>query len=224
MSQTLPLGQSEVDAQPSHLCETGSQTGVSPGQSALFVQVVPQVCVVESQISPLGHCDVIVHCTHCFDIGSHTGLSPGHSALAVQVAVHWCDVGSHTGVVAGHCASEVQPTQVFDIVSQTGVMPVQAELFVAVHWTQMSSGVLHAGAALVQFASVVQPSVQTCVAVLQTPFAPVQSAFVLHWTHLSAVVSQAGVGVMQAVLLVASHWTHAPELVPVVRHAGSAAA
>jgi hypothetical protein len=122
----------------------------------------------------------------------------------------------------------VQPTHVLFVVSQTGVMPVHAVMFVIVHCTQMSSGVLHAGAAVVQFASVVQPSVQVCFDVSQTPFVPVQSGLALHCTHVStfesAVTSQTGVAPVHAVLFVASHCVHAPEFVPVVRHAGSATA
>jgi hypothetical protein len=107
-------------------------------------------------------------------------------------------------------------------------MPVHAVMFVIVHCTQMSSGVLQAGAALVQFASLVQPSVHVCAVVLQTPFVPVQSMLTLHWTHVStfvsAVTSQTGVAPVHAILFVASHCAHAPAFVPAVRHAGSAAA
>jgi hypothetical protein len=84
---------------------------------------------------------------------------------------------------------------------------------------------LHAGFAGVQFASLVQPRVQTWFFVSHTPFTPVQSAFVSHCTHVNVGTSQTGVPPVHAILSVPVHWTHAPCFGPaVVTHAGSAAA
>src|SRR5205823_297140 len=100
------------------------------------------------------------HCTHIFVTGSQTGASPGHCALAVHVAMHVFVAVSQTGFDAGQSVPERHWTHLLFGTSQTVVAPVQAVLLVAVHCTQKSSGVLHAGAMTpgVQLASVVQPS------------------------------------------------------------------
>jgi hypothetical protein len=102
-------------------------------------------------------------------------------------------------------------------------VPKHAFVLVAVHCTQKSSGVLQAGAAVVQFASVVQPSVQTWATVLHTPFGPVHCAFVLHWTQRFATVSHTGLPFLQTVALAGEHSTHAPLFAPAVTQAGAVA-
>jgi hypothetical protein len=89
--------------------------------------------------------------------------------------------------------------------------------------TQKPAGSLQTGSPLVQFASVVQPSVQVLVFVLHTPFGPVHCVLFTHWTHSLAAVSQTGVEPVHAELSEAEHSTHWPDLVPDVMHAGSTA-
>jgi hypothetical protein len=254
----------------SHFFVCGSQTGVAPEQSELFVQLVPHLWDVGSQMGALGGQSLFEsHPTHVWLVGSHTGTSPGHCELLVHVVPHlpalqigfgalqsalvqhcWqvCESPQQTGAAAGHSALLVQVlTQVFVAGSQTGASPGQSELFVhpthvlsetsqtgvgetqcvvfvAVHWTQMPSGSLHAGVADVQFASLVQPSVHVSVVVLQMPFTPVQSPFVTHCTHTSCETLQTGVAPVQATPSVASHCTQLPAGAPLLRQAGSAAA
>jgi hypothetical protein len=216
--------QSLLPTQSTHFFVCGSQTGAEPGHSELFEQSVPHVCVFVLQMG-VGSLQFVLstHSSHCFVCGSQTGFEPGHSELAVQVATHVFVIGSQTGADAGQSAPVTHATHLLLATSQTGVAPMHAVLFVAVHWTQKLSGVLQAGAADVQFASVVQPSVHWWIAVLHTPFGPVHSAFVLHWTHRFAVTSQTGVPPVHAAMLVAEHWVHLPAFAPVLMHAGAAA-
>jgi hypothetical protein len=73
----------------------------------------------------------------------------------------------------------------------------------------------------VQFASLVQPSVQVLVVVLQTPFTPVHWALLVHWTQSLLGTSHTGVLSLHAAEFESEHSTQAPELEPVVRHAGA---
>jgi hypothetical protein len=88
------------------------------------------------------------------------------------------------------------------IVSQTGVFPVHAVLFVAVHCTQWLMVVSHAGpdALPTQFASAVHCT-QVLEVVLQAGFGALQFAFVVHCTHVLVARLQAGFGALQFVLL-----------------------
>ena len=203
----------------------GLQIGAEPGHSELFVQSCPHVWVVVLQIGLSGvQFELSTHLTHVFVVGSQMGADGGHCVLSAHVAVQVFETGSHTGASPGQSAPVVQPTHVFVPTSQTGVGATHAVLFVAVHWTQMPSGSLHAGAALVQFASLVHPCVHWWVVVLQTPFVPEHCVSSTHTTHLFATVSQTGVAPVHAVAFVASHSTQLPDFAPEERHAGSAAA
>jgi len=62
-------------------------------------------------------------------------------------------------VAAGQSLPTLHWTHLLFATSQSGVEPTQALPLLAVHWTQKSSGILHAGATVVQLASLVQPSV-----------------------------------------------------------------
>jgi hypothetical protein len=82
---------------------------------------------------------------------------------------------------------------------------------------------LHAGAPVVQLASVVQPSVHVCFVVSHTPFGPVHSELVVHCTHWLDARSQTGVPPVQAVAFDAEHCTHLPAFATPMTHAGAAA-
>jgi hypothetical protein len=80
-----------------------------------------------------------------------------------------------------------------------------------------------------QLAFVVQPVEQVWLALLQMPFAPLQSGLSLHSTQVfcfaSATVSQTGVVPLHVDFAVVEHCTHEPAgtpppFGPVVRHAG----
>jgi hypothetical protein len=162
--------------------------------------------------------------TQVCEAGSQMGALPGHCELSVHVATHVFVFTSHTGVAAGQSAVVRQPTHVLFGTSHTGVfVPKHALVFVAVHCTQKFSGVLQAGAAIVQFASVVQPSVQMFFCVLQIPFGPVHCAFVTHCTHSFATTLQTGSADVQADRFGAEHSTQLPDFAPTVRHAGLSA-
>ena len=148
--------------QSTHFFVAGLHTGVEPGHSELFVQSVPHMCVTVLQIG-VGSLQsaIVTQPTLCFVTGSQTGASPGHCELTVQSAVQVFVIGSQTGVAPEQSTPVTQPTHLLFGTSHVGVVPTQAVLLVAVHWTQNLSGTLQAGAAIVQFASVVHPSVHT---------------------------------------------------------------
>jgi hypothetical protein len=109
------------------------------------------------------------------------------SVLAWQGS-HVFVFGLHTGAPPEQSMFDWQPTHVPVVVSQMAVLPVQADVFVASHWTQ-APFVPHRGVA------------------------PVQSAAV-HARHVSLVVSQMGVGTAQ--LESTMHPTHCPAFGAVV--------
>ena len=215
---------SPLFVQPTQLFVIGSQTGVSPGHSELFEQAVPQVCVVVLQIG-FGGAQLVLskHCSHCLVTGSQMGVAVGQSAFVLHDAMQVLVVGSQTGVAAGQSLPLLHCTHLLSGTSHSAVVPTHALALVAVHWTQKSSGILHAGAALVQLASLVQPSVHWWRTVLQTPFGPVHWLLSLHWTHLLSGTSQTDVPAVHAVAFVAVHCVHVPAFAPAVTHAGAAA-
>jgi hypothetical protein len=95
--------------------------------------------------------------------------------------------------------------QVFESVSQVGVSPLQ---WVSdVHSTHAPE-VPHAGVAPEQSSSLEQP---TQAPPEHTGVVPPQSAPVKHSTHVPEPTSQSSVSPVQADVLVAEHWPHAPE-------------
>ena len=118
------------------------------------------------------------------------------------------------GVAPEHAASVRHATHVFVVVLHVGVAPPHCVL--SRHWTQLIDTGLHLVVRPEQLASLEQPAVHVLVARLQTPFAPVQSAFAMHSTQRWLVVLQTGRPAGHAVTLPALHCTHGP-----VRHAGS---
>jgi hypothetical protein len=202
----------------------GSQTGVSPGHSALLEHVLPQVCVSPLQIGFDGSLQsaFVTHSTHVLVLPSQSGIVDGHCLSSVQVATHVLVCALHTGVSAGQSADVLHCTQAVAGTSHTGVGETHAVVFVAVHWTQKPSGSLHAGSGAEQFASLVQPTVQTWVTVLHLPFAPVHCESFTHSTQVDVATSQTGVPSVHAVAFVASHCTQLPAKLPEPRHAGLA--
>jgi hypothetical protein len=192
--------QSVIVMHCSHVWLCGSHTGVSIGQSALFVQFVPHVCVSLLHTGVGGLQSITVtQPTHCFVPGSHFGLSIGQSESVAQLPLH-----------------------VFVVRSQNGVGSTHAVWFIAVHCTQKPSGSLHAGFALGQSESIVHFVVHTCMVGSQTLFVPEQSMDVSHWTHVFVGTSHTGFAAVHACLSVAVHSTHAPVFTPLVAHAGRA--
>jgi hypothetical protein len=210
-------GQSALLVHFTHFFVMGSQTGASPGHSELFVQLVPHVWVVVSQIG-FGSLQSLLesHSTQRLVTGSQTGTSPGHCELTVHSAIHVLASESQTGLAAGQSAPVTQPAHLLLETSHTGVAPAHAVLFVAVHCTQNWSGSLHAGAMVVQLASLVQPNTHSCEMVLHTPVGPVHCVSFRHCTHLFVVVRQAGSPGGHASASVALHSTHLP-----ATHAGT---
>jgi len=192
----LPLSPLQV----THTLVVVSQTGKVLGQVELDVQ--PQVCVVALQVGlePV-HADVLVveHCsqrppTHArsVDVGharvADEPLSPLH-------AWHTPSVVLQTGVASGHAEVVVHP-QVFVDVLHVGVVPVQADPFVAEHCLQTPA--THAGAVVGQACEAVEPA---------SPLQP---------TQVPVVASQNAVAPVHAVALVAEHCLQEPDT-----HAGA---
>jgi hypothetical protein len=164
-----------------HFLVCGLQTGAVPGHSELWVQSVPQVPVCGLQIGFCdGHCELWVHSTQRFVCGLQIGAEPGHCALSVHSALQVWVVGLQTGVSTGQSAPLVQVTQVFVGTLQRGRGATHFSRLSAVHSTQIPSGSLQTGAELEQFASEVQPVVQTWVTRSHLPLAPVHWASELH--------------------------------------------
>ena len=84
--------------------------------------------------------------------------------------------------------------------SQTGVTPLHAVAFVAVHWTQASVRTLHAGVVPVQFASERHPT-HVFVSVLHVGVAPEHCVLFTQATHVLVVVLQTGVDPEHCALL-----------------------
>jgi hypothetical protein len=107
---------------------------------------------------------------------------------------------SQIGLGAAQSALVLQSTQVNVMVSQCGVMPMHAVMFVPSHCTQSPL-----------FAPLVS----------QTAFGAMQSD-AEHARHVSVVVLQKGVPPVQPVVFDCVHCTHSPARVPLVSHAGVA--
>jgi hypothetical protein len=128
--------------------------------------------------------------------------------VASPNAAHWLEIvqavqvslAEQMGVAPEHCELVVQPTHLFVVVSQTGVVPEQSVL--AVHWTHWPSA-RHAGAAgllAAHWLAVVQAA-QVSVAE-QIGAVAGQVALVVQPTHVFVPVSQTGVAPEHCVLLV----------------------
>jgi hypothetical protein len=226
LSQTgVGVEQSGLSTQPTHFLLVGSHTGVVPGQSEFFVQVVPHVPVVGLQTGAVLDLQsaLVPHCEQWWVVGLQTGRLLGQSAFVVQVDLHVFVVWSQTGFAGGQSAPVKHPTQVSVPVLQSGVEPLHAPLSVPVQGTQIPSGSLQTGVEPEQFASEVHPVVHVSEFVLQTPFAPVHCEDWMHWTHRFVVTLHTGVAPVHAWESVAVHWTQLPAFGPLPpRQAGVA--
>jgi hypothetical protein len=152
--------------------------GVAPPHwlSSVHLEVQVFVATLQNGVPP-PHCALLVHCTQTSVVVLQTGVPPLHAAASVPLhCTHWppTHAGSvvvghgeavaeplspvqatqtspvHTGAVDGHCVESVQDTHLSLPVSQTGVAPVHAVVFVVSHCTHapaLGPVVKHAGSA-----------------------------------------------------------------------------
>jgi hypothetical protein len=181
----------------------GSQTGVAAGQLVASVEVqATQGCMPFKVVQ--------------------IGVGGAQSPFDVHEAMHIPPV--QIGALIGQSAEVRQATQVSVAVSQTGVAPVQAVVFCAVHWrhspakaptlSQAASGATQSeGLATLQ-------ARQRRVPVSQTGWAGIgQSALLRQPMQVLVVVSQIRRGSTVQVEL-STHGTHWPAFMPVVAQAG----
>jgi hypothetical protein len=136
-----------------------SQCGVGVGQCVTSVAVHAAQAPVDKQIGVAGaHSELDEHARHDREVPSQTGFVPLQSPFATQ------------------------PTQVPDVVSQTGVAPLQRVAFVAEHWPQAPVG-SQAGDMPPQSVSAAQAR-QAWVVVLQTGAVPPHWALEMHGTQV----------------------------------------
>jgi hypothetical protein len=171
---------------------------------------------------------VMVHSTHRPALGpaiAHAGVAPEQSVmLAGSHARQTCMLGSQIGVAPPQSAFARQPTHRLALLSQIGVVIVQADAFVSVHSTHcpaLGPVTAQAGVAPLQSVTLAGSHARhTCAVASQIGVAPPQSELLTQPTHTLVVVSHAGVGAAQFAGDV--HATHRPAFVPVVAHAGVA--
>lgn len=131
-------------------------TGVRPEQFVSDEQPAVQrfVELLQMPLTPVPHWAFVRHCTHSLLVVLHTG-SPGrvsqtellpdlhstHAPDPMQAGVS--ALGQAKAVGVGLPLSTVQPTHALAAVLQMGLVPVQADVFAAVHSTQRLVDVLH---------------------------------------------------------------------------------
>jgi hypothetical protein len=187
-----------------------SQTGVVPLHWAFETHAtqVPDP-VSQTGVLPLQRVVLLAEQTPHAPEGWQAGSAPPHSLSPAQ-ARQTCADGSQIGADGVvQSLSARQATQVPLVVSQSGVVPVQADALVDEHWPQAPDG-SQAGVDPPHSPSPAQAR-QAWVAVLQTGVAPPHWLLLVQPTQVPDGTSQAGVDPPQAAALLAEHCPQAPD-------------
>ncbi len=171
----------------------------------------PQVCVVVEQTGVTPPQSLASrHPTQAptpVDV-SQSGREVGHFVVLLAVQAPQAPFGWQTGVAPPHSASVTQPRQVPVATEQTGVVPLQAETFVAEQAPQAPLG-WQTGVAPLHSPSPVQPW-QVPATSLQTGVVPLHCALVTQVTQVPLVGLQTGVLPPHRLALLAEQTPQAP--------------
>jgi len=159
------------------------QTGVTPPQwlSSRHATQTPAPDATSQRGAEAGQCEtsVAVQAAQA-PVGRQIGVAAPHSASDAHARQARAGP-SHTGFVPPHSPFDRHPTQWPDIVSQTGVDPLQRVALVAEHWPQDPAG-WHAGDMPPHSSSAAQDR-QPCRIGSHTGLAPAQTALSRHSTQ-----------------------------------------
>jgi hypothetical protein len=176
------------DVQAMQVCIAGEQKGVTPPQSASPRQ--------PTQLPPPAAV-------------SQRGAEVGQREVSAVVQAAHTPFGRQIGASVPHSATDEQPRQVDVVASQTGLLPMHAELAPAAHWTH-APVVEQTGRGAAQSAAASQAR-QVCVVASQIGVVSLQSGFDAQPTHVPVPMLQSEAAPLHEALLVAEQAPHAPE-------------